>query len=100
MKEQKQKQTGQVNYVWILAGGYLMYLGGKLLYGLYRDGVGGAPLPVVILAAALFFAVGIWLLRREWKAYQFGAAHKDDPSTWNDDPAEELPPDGGEEDIP
>ena len=97
MKEQKQKQTGQVNYVWALAGGYLIYLGGKLLYGLYRDGADRTPILVVILAAAVFIGVGCWLLRREWKAYQFGAAHKDDPSTWNDDPAEELPADSGDE---
>ena len=38
MKKQKQEQTGQVNFVWALAGGYLIYLGGKLLYSLYRDG--------------------------------------------------------------
>ena len=34
-------------------------------------------------------------------AYQFGAAHKDDPSTWNDDPVEEeLPADNGDEEDP
>ena len=92
MKKQKQEQTGQVNFVWALAGGYLIYLGGKLLYSLYRDGAGSSPVLVVIPAAAVFIGVGFWLLRREWKAYQFGAAHKDDPSTWNDDPVEEALP--------
>ena len=73
MKKQKQEQTGQVNFVWAL----------------------------VIPAAAVFIGVGFWLLRREWKAYQFGAAHKDDPSTWNDDPVEEeLPADSGDEEDP
>ena len=39
--------------------------------------------------------------KREWKAYQFGAAHKDDPSTWNDDPVEEeLPAGNGDEEDP
>ena len=85
MKKQKQEQTGQVNFVWALAGGYLIYLGGKLLYSLYRDGADSTPILVVIPAAAVFIGVGFWLLRREWKAYQFGAAHKDDPSTWNYD---------------
>ena len=42
MKKQKQEQTGQVNFVWALAGGYLIYLGGKLLYSLYRDGTGSS----------------------------------------------------------
>ena len=98
MKKQKQEQTGQVNFVWALAGGYLIYLGGKLLYGLYRDGADSTPILVVIPAAAVFIGVGCWLLRREWKAYQFGAAHKDDPSPWNDDPVEEeLPADNGDE---
>ena len=100
-KKQKQEQTGQVNFVWALAGGYLIYLGGKLLYSLYRDGADSTPILVVIPAAAVFIGVGFWLLRREWKAYQFGAAHKDDPSTWNDDPVEEeLPADSGDEEDP
>ena len=56
---------------------------------------------MVVPAAAVFIGVGFWLLRREWKAYQFGAAHKDDPSTWNDDPVEEeLPADNGDEEDP
>ena len=29
MKKQKQEQTGQVNFVWALAGGYLIYLQGR-----------------------------------------------------------------------
>ena len=64
MKKQKQEQTGQVNFVWALAGGYLIYLGGKLLYSLYRDGTGSSPVLVVIPAAAVFIGVGFWLLRR------------------------------------
>ncbi len=85
MKKQKQEQTGQVNFVWALAGGYLIYLGGKLLYSLYRDGTGSSPVLVVIPAAAVFIGVGFWLLRREW----------------NDDPVEEeLPADNGDEEDP
>ena len=89
MKKQKQEQTGQVNFVWALAGGYLIYLGGKLLYSLYRDGTGSSPVLVVIPAAAVFIGVGFWLLRREWKAYQFGAAHKDDCLLYTSDAADE-----------
>ena len=61
MKKQKQEQTGQVNFVWALAGGYLIYLGGKLLYSLYRDGTDSSPVLVVIPAAAVFIGVGFWL---------------------------------------
>lgn len=28
-------QTGRVNYIWVLAGGYLIYLAYKLLRGLF-----------------------------------------------------------------
>ena len=43
---------------------------------------------------SIFTVVGGWLLWREWSAYQYGAKHKDDPSTWSDEEPEE---DGGEE---
>ena len=43
MKKQKQEQTGQVNFVWALAGGYLIYLGGKLLYSHRRGLLAAAP---------------------------------------------------------
>ena len=33
MKKQDGKQTGRANYVWTLAGVYLIYLSGKLLLG-------------------------------------------------------------------
>lgn len=86
MKKQEQEQTGRVNYIWVLAGGYLIYLGGKLLLALWRDHA--EPAAIFLVAALAFFAVGGWLIRREWKAYQYAAAHKDDPSTWNDELAE------------
>lgn len=88
MKRNEKQQTGRVNYIWVLAGGYLLYLGGKLLYGLYRDGGEGLSPVVAIAAAAVFAAVGIALLAREWKAYRYALAHKDDPSTWNDELAD------------
>lgn len=90
MKRENKQQTGKVNYVWALAGGYLIYLGGKLLYGFYRDPASGSSPILVLGASLLFIAVGALLLRREWKAYKFGMEHKDDPSTWNDELAEEA----------
>ena len=86
------KKTGKVNYVWVVAGGYLLYLAAQLFFGVMRwdsdspaVGIGGG---------ILFLAVGGWLLWREWSAYQYGAKHKDDPSTWSD---EEPEADNGEE---
>ena len=36
----------------------------------------------------MFVVIGCGLLIREWRAYQYGRAHIDDPETWNDDPVE------------
>lgn len=89
MKKQKKEQTATVNYVWALAGCYLAYLGGKLLYGLVRGENGSTPL-VVIPTSVLFIAVGVLLVLREVKAYKYAMEHKDDPSTWNDELAAEA----------
>ena len=86
------KKTGTVNYVWVVAGGYLLYLAAQLFFGVIR---GDSDSPAVgIGGGILFLAVGGWLLWREWSAYQYGAKHKDDPSTWSD---EEPEADNGEE---
>ena len=86
------KKTGKVNYVWVVAGGYLLYLAAQLFFGVIR---GDSDSPAVgIGGGILFLAVGGWLLWREWSAYQYGAKHKDDPSTWSD---EEPEADNGEE---
>ena len=86
------KKTGKGNYVWVVAGGYLLYLAAQLFFGVIR---GDSDSPAVgIGGGVLFLAVGGWLLWREWSAYQYGAKHKDDPSTWSD---EEPEADNGEE---
>ncbi|WP_455580477.1 hypothetical protein [Dysosmobacter sp.] len=89
MEKQKPEkpQTGRVNYVWVLAGGYLIYLAAKLL-----GGAAQAPNPAVSVGAGVLFLVsGAWMLWREWKAYRYGLAHKDDPETWSDQEAEQSP---------
>ena len=83
MEKQKpeKKQSGKVNYIWVLAGGYLLYLAFKLLVN-----IPDAPnLLVNIGGGGVFLAVGGWLLWHEWRAYQYGLAHKDDPETWSDE---------------
>ena len=80
------KKTGKVNYVWVVAGGYLLYLAAQLFFGVIR---GDSDSPAIgIGGGILFLAVGGWLLWREWSAYQYGAKHKDDPSTWSDEEPE------------
>ena len=83
----KKKQTGRVNYVWILAGGYLLYLATQLLYNVVK-GTSDSP-PVGIAGGTVFVVIGGFLLWREWKAYRFALKHQDDPSTWSDEPQTE-----------
>ena len=80
-------QTGRVNYIWVLAGGYLIYLAYKLLRGLVQGDVDNPPL--AIGAAILFIVVGAYALFREWRAYKFGLDNIDDPSTWSDEEEDE-----------
>ena len=78
------KQTGKVNYVWVLAGGYLIYLAAQLLFGVIS---GSSETPVIgVAGGVVFLMVGGLLLRREWKSYQYGRAHIDDPETWSEEP--------------
>lgn len=117
MKKENKQQSANVNYIWVLAGGYLVYMGGDLLYNLWKGNTDLTPL-LLIPAALLFIAVGGLLLRREGKAYKYAMEHKDDPSTWSDEPlvdevsiesaeksvlpeseAEDAPEDGGEETL-
>ena len=96
MKHEK-KQTGKVNYIWVLAGGYLVYLAIQIFKTVFA---GDSDVPAVGIAGGVaFVAIGAWLMLREWRAYRYGMAHKDDPETWSDDPElpEECPQDPGEE---
>lgn len=80
------RQTGRVNYIWVLAGGYLWYLAAKIVGTMWKGEAGSGIIGV--LAAVVFAGVGSALLYREWKAYQYGKAHIDDPETWSDAPEE------------
>jgi hypothetical protein len=80
----EKKQTGKVNYVWLLAGGYLLYLAYNIFKAVFT---GDSSYPVLgLLGGSVFVAAAVFLFVREWKAYQFAVEHKDDPSTWSDDP--------------
>ena len=99
-REQKpeRKETverGNVRYLWVLVGAYLLYLAyGQVQYLLNGD----TRYPIVsIVSAAVFAGTGGLVLWREWKAYQYARAHKDDPETWNlDAPESAEPPEDAE----
>ena len=83
------KQRGWVNYFRVLAGGYLVYLAYRLMRGIWDGTAGNALLNGVV--GVVFAVAGALVLWREWKAYQYAKAHKDDPDTWTRD--DEILPD-------
>ena len=86
-KKENENGPRQVNYLWVLAGGYLVYLGAELLYGVFKGestlGFWG------ILAAAAFFVVGGWVCLREWRIYRYGAKEDQQPAA--EEEPDELP---------
>ena len=87
-EQQDEQQNGQrnVSYIWVLAGGYLIYLGGKLLWGFYQGGEGRAV--VALLAGIVFMVVGGLVIRREWFAYRSSTQN---PAQGEEPEPEELP---------
>lgn len=87
-EKQGRKPTGRVNYIWVLAAGYLIYLAYKLFSGLWKGDAENVLMNLI--GGVVFLAAAVWMLLREWRAYQYGKAHIDDPSTWSDDLEEEA----------
>ena len=87
-ENKEQKQRGWVNYFRVLAGGYLLYLAYRLMRGIWDGTAEMTALNAV--GGAAFAVAGALILWREWKAYQYARAHKDDPDTrtLHDAPAE------------
>lgn len=81
------KQRGSVNYAWVLAGGYLIFTAIKI-FKIIIAGQSDAPV-VGTIGGILFVLVGAFLLLREWKAYRYGQAHIDDPTSWSLDDEDE-----------
>ena len=67
--EKKNNKGRQVNYIWAVAGGYLVYLGAKLLYEAFQGAAGHVWIGIV--AGIVFIGVGGWLVFREWQAYRY-----------------------------
>ena len=78
------KQSGprRVNYIWVLAGVYLAYLGGKIIIEMAKGYA--TSLWWKYLIAVLFIIIGGLLGLREWKIYRHGS--KDDALYTNDVP--------------
>lgn len=70
----KPQKFRNVNYVWVLGGGYLIYLAVKVFY-MIAVGTAGAPLFSGI-GATLFLLLGLWLIWREWRSYTWYKKHQ------------------------
>ena len=87
----EKKRRGSVNYIWVLAACYLLYVAVQLGRRLFS---GETDNPALNIGGLVVFTVaGVFLLWREWRAYRYSLAHKDDPDTWNLEDEE----DGGDE---
>jgi len=64
-----------VNFIWPLAGGYLVYLGGKLLWMCFKGEQSSTVLS--LLAGILFMVIGGLVIVREWHIYRNGPQQED-----------------------
>ena len=69
----KKNRNGRrgVKFVWPLAGGYLVYLGGKLLWMCYRGE--SSSMVLSTLAGIMFMVLGGLVVLREWHIYRGGS---------------------------
>ena len=81
----KEKGPRRVNYVWVLAGGYLGYLGIKILVEMIK----GTAVTAVwkYLVSIIFIIIGVYLLIREWLLYRHGSK---DEELYRDDVPEDF----------
>ena len=89
-KKPSKDERGNVRYLWVLVGAYLLYLAWQQLQ-LFLQGEVTKTLDILVcgVSGAVFAAVGAWVIYREWRAWQYAQAHKDDPETWGEAPDED-----------
>ncbi len=84
-KKPSRDERGNVRYLWVLVGAYLLYLAYQQAQLLWRGEAAGATESAILIVSGLVFAgVGAWVIFREWQAWRYAQAHKDDPETWGD----------------
>lgn len=70
--KQGRKPTGRVNYIWVLAAMYLLYVAYQLFSRAWKGEAENLPLNIV--GGVVFLAAAVLLVLREWRAYQYGKA--------------------------
>ena len=94
-KKPSKDERGNVRYLWVLVGAYLLYLAWQQAQLLLRgEAVKTGDMILCVVSGAIFAAVGAWVIYREWRAWQYAQAHKNDPETWGE--ASEAYPDAPE----
>ena len=90
-------ERGNVRYLWVLVGAYLLYLAYQQLQ-LFLRGEVTKTVDILVcgVSGVVFAAVGAWVIYREWRAWQYAQAHKDDPETWEAEPQQESVPETDE----
>ena len=79
-------ERGNVRYLWVLVGAYLLYLAYRQIQLLLRGEVTQpGETAVCVVSGAAFAGVGVWVIWREWRAWRCAQTHKDDPETWADE---------------
>lgn len=105
-KKPLKEGRGNVRYLWVLVGAYLLYLAwNQLQLFLQGEVTKTGDILICVVSGVVFAAVGAWVIYREWRAWRYAQAHKDDPETWGeaseednasaDDDAPESEEDGG-----
>ena len=97
-KKPSRDERGNVRYLWVLVGAYLLYLAYQQAQLLWRgEATKTTEVAVCVVSGLVFAGVGAWVIFREWQAWRYAQAHKDDPETWGetseDADASELPED-------
>ena len=88
-KKPSRDERGNVRYLWVLVGAYLLYLAYQQAQLLWRGEATKTMAAVCVVSGLVFAGVGAWVIFREWQAWRYAQAHKDDPETWGE--ASELP---------
>lgn len=81
-KKKPSNERGNVRYLWVLVGAYLLYLAYQQTQLLLRGEVTKTgDVAICVVSGAAFAGVGAWVIRREWRAWRDAQTHKDDPET-------------------
>ena len=99
-KKPSKDGRGNVRYLWVLVGAYLLYLAYQQAQLLWRGEATKTMAAVCVVSGLVFAGVGAWVIFREWQAWRYAQAHKDDPETWGDPSETETADDSEAAELP